>query len=101
MSATSPGDATSSSEAAGVPHELVTKVLHAAWLAILLGVLIEAALLILANVFSTYQTIAPFVSDLVQKISWSMIVCAALAVGTAASKLQGAVMGVIGLLAAP
>lgn len=84
-----------------IPAEFATKVLHAAWMAILLGLLIEAVLLILANVFSTYSGIKPFVADLVQKISWSMIVCVAIALGTAASKLQGAAMGLLGLLAAP
>lgn len=40
-------------------------------------------------------------ADTVQKVSWSTIVCVGLAIGTAASKARGPVMGLAGLLAAP
>ncbi len=72
-----------------------------AWLAIALGFAMEG--LILASVALSGGALAakPFTADLVQKLSWSFIVCVALAVARTASKASGVVMGIAGLLAAP
>jgi hypothetical protein len=75
--------------------------LHVAWLGILLGFVIEAILLSIAAGFGNFQSARPFVADLAQKISWSVIVCVGLAVGSAASKARDVMMGLMGLLAAP
>ena len=76
-------------------------ILKGAWLAVALGFAIEG--LILASVALAGGTLAakPFTADLVQKVSWSFIVCVALAVARTAAKSTGVVMGVAGLLAAP
>lgn len=76
-------------------------ILKAAWLAVALGFALEG--LILGSVVLAGGTLAakPFMADLVQKVSWSFIVCVALAVARAASKASGVLMGVAGLLAAP
>jgi hypothetical protein len=76
-------------------------ILKAAWLAVALGIALEG--LILGSVVLAGGTLAaqPFTADLVQKVSWSFIVCVALAVARAASKANGVLMGVAGLLAAP
>ena len=76
-------------------------ILKGAWLAVALGFAIEG--LILASVALAGGTLAakPFTADLVQKVSWSFIVCVALAVARTASRSTGVVMGVVGLLAAP
>jgi hypothetical protein len=76
-------------------------ILKGAWLAVALGFAIEG--LILATVALAGGTLAakPFTADLVQKVSWSFIVCVALAVARTAAKSTGVVMGVAGLLAAP
>jgi len=72
-----------------------------AWLAVALGFAIEG--LILGTVALAGGTLAakPFTADLVQKVSWSFIVCVALAVARTASKASGVLMGAAGLLAAP
>lgn len=79
------------------------KILRVAWLSIALGFLLEVLLLGLALFSDTLgDTPKPFLSDLVQKISWSFIVCVGLAFGTVASKTRrSGTMGVLGLISAP
>ncbi len=71
------------------------------WLAILLGLTMEAVLVALAAGFGTLHNAKPILADLVNKVSWSTIVCVGLAVGTTAKKARGPLMGLAGLLAAP
>jgi hypothetical protein len=75
--------------------------LHVAWLAILIGVALEALLLVLSWAFGTFKNGKPFIADLVQKISWSVIVCVGLALGATVARARDVVMGLMGLLAAP
>jgi hypothetical protein len=75
--------------------------LRVAWLAILIGVALEALLLVLSWGFGTFKNGKPFLADLVQKISWSVIVCVGLALGATAVRARDVVMGLMGLLAAP
>lgn len=44
---------------------------------------------------------APFVADLVQKVSWSFLVCLGLGIGTSVVKARPAAMGALGFVAAP
>jgi hypothetical protein len=75
--------------------------LRVGWLAILLGLTMEAILVALAAGFGTLKGANPVLADLVHKVSWSTIVCVGLAVGATASKARGRMMGIAGLLAAP
>ena len=75
--------------------------LRVAWLAIILGLVIEAILLLLAAGFGGIPGIKKIVADIVQKVSWSVIVCVGLAFGKAASKGQPPWTGLSGLFAAP
>jgi hypothetical protein len=75
--------------------------LRAAWLAILLGFAMEALLLLFAAGFGILPGFESVVSDLAGKVTWSTLVCAGLALGTAASKARAPLMGLFGLLAAP
>lgn len=72
-----------------------------AWLSILLGLGMEVVLLIAAAGFKNSLTLKPIIADVVQKVSWSYLVCVGLAVGTAVSKMRGVAMGLAGLMAAP
>ncbi len=76
-------------------------IFRVAWLSILLGVGMEVILLGIAAGFGKLPGVKAVIADLVQKISWSTIVCAGLALGTLVSKLRAPVMGLAGLLAAP
>src|SRR5712692_6729574 len=75
--------------------------LHVGWLAALLGLTMEVILVVLAAGFGTLKGANPVLADLVQKVSWSVVVCVGLAVGTTAKKARGPLMGLAGLLAAP
>ena len=75
--------------------------LHVGWLAVLLGLTMEVILVVLAAGFGTLKGANPILADLVQKVSWSVVVCVGLAVGTTAKKARGPLMGLAGLFAAP
>jgi hypothetical protein len=80
---------------------LPTRILHAAWWSILIGIGIELALIAAAAVFGKAQDLRPFIADLAGKLSWSVFVCVGISIGTAAAKARGPAMGVLGLLSAP
>lgn len=78
-------------------HDLPKTLLHVAWMSIAIGIVLQ----FIAAAVSFSATLAPFVTQLSQKISWSMITCLGLAIGTASSKARPTWMGVSGFLAAP
>jgi hypothetical protein len=83
------------------PARLGAVLLRVAWLAILLGLVIEIVLLLIAAGYGRFRSLKPFAADLAQKISWSEIVCLGLAVGSTAAKSRGLLMGLLGLVSAP
>jgi hypothetical protein len=76
-------------------------VLHVAWLSVLLGITLELLLVLVAAGFGTFARVQPFAADLVQKISWSMVVCIGLTFGKVAAGFRPQLTGIFGLLAAP
>jgi hypothetical protein len=80
---------------------LGAKLLRAAWLAILLGFVMEALLLLFAAGFGIFPGLKPIAADLVRQVSWSTFVCVGLALGTAVSNARAPLMGILGFLAAP
>lgn len=80
---------------------LGTTLLRAAWLAILLGFIMEALLLLFAAGFGIFPGFKPIAADLVRQVSWSTFVCVGLALGTAVSQARAPLMGILRLLAAP
>jgi len=76
-------------------------ILKAAWLAVALGIAIEGLIVAATAIFGGSPEARPVTADLVQKVSWSLIVCVALAVARTASRATGVVMAGVGLLAAP
>jgi len=72
-----------------------------AWLAIALGIAMEALLLLLATSFGGLPGVTSIVADTARNLSWSLFVCSGLAVGTAASQARVPATGLMGLLAAP
>jgi hypothetical protein len=75
--------------------------LRVAWMAILIGCALEVLLLAVAGGAGTLHGLKPFVADLTQKISWSVIVCVGIALGSAAAKAREAMMGLLGFISAP
>jgi hypothetical protein len=87
---------------AGASSSLPDKILRVAWLSVLLGLIMEALILLLAAGFGELPGISWVAADLAQQVSWAFLVCVALSLGSAAANLRRpALMGFLGLLAAP
>ena len=84
-----------------VGQGLGATLLRVAWLAVLLGLGMEALLVLVALGLGSLPGPGSAVADLVKQVSWSVFVCVGLAIGTAVSKLRVPLMGVMGFLAAP
>ena len=83
------------------PPDLWRTIFHIAWLAILLGLAIEALLLLAAAGFGTLGSPHPVVADLLQKVSWSFLLCVGLGLGHAVLRAKPVLVGASGFLAAP
>jgi hypothetical protein len=78
------------------------KLLTVAWMSLLLGLVIELSLVVIAAEFGTADDPRPFIADAAQRVSWSLLVCMGLTLGTAsAPATRAAAMGIYGLLSAP
>jgi hypothetical protein len=76
-------------------------ILKAAWMAVALGIAIEGLIVATSGLFGAAAAARPVSADLAQKVSWSVLVCVALALARTASRAHLAVLGGVGLLAAP
>jgi hypothetical protein len=72
-----------------------------AWLAILLGMGMEILILLPQAGFGVLPGLESVFKDLAGKVTWSTLVCAGLAAGTAASRARAPLMGLFGFLVAP
>jgi hypothetical protein len=81
--------------------DLGATLLRVAWLAVILGLAMEVLLLVLGGVVGDALGLKPFVADLVRNVTWSVFVCAGLAVGTAVVKARAPLMGFLGLVSGP
>jgi hypothetical protein len=87
-------------KAAAPPGPWAT-LLRVAWLAILLGLLLQLAVLLVAVGFGTAPSPGPLLAETLKTVSWSLLVCVGVALGRVAAKGQVPLEGVTGLLAAP
>jgi hypothetical protein len=87
-------------KAAAPPGPWAT-LLRVAWLAILLGLLLQLALLLVAVGFGKDLSPRPLLAETLKTVSWSLLVCVGVALGRVAAKGQVPLEGVTGLLAAP
>lgn len=76
-------------------------VIKVAWMAVLLGLLMEVIVLVIQAGFGKSPDIKVIIGDTVQKISWSTFVCVGVAVGITAGKMKPWVSGIAGFIAAP
>jgi hypothetical protein len=79
------------------PRNPAAEIFHAAWLAVLLGILLQLALLAIPAVRQSAQLVADFAG----KITWSVVVCTSLAAARAATAASPTLTGLAGLLGAP
>jgi hypothetical protein len=77
------------------------KLLRVAWLAILLGLLLQMALLLVAAGFGMGIRPGTVLAETCRTVSWSLLVCVGVALGRVAAKGRLPLEGVTGLLAAP
>jgi hypothetical protein len=75
--------------------------LRVAWLAILLGLLLQLALLLLAVGFGAVAGSRALLAETCKTVCWSLIVCVGVALGRVAAKGRVPLEGAAGLLAAP
>ena len=94
-------DAPIQEDAAAASSNLGATLLRVAWLAILLGMAMEGILLLLSAGLGDLLGLGSIVADLAQNVSWSVLVCLGLSVGTAVRSARVPVMGLLGFLAAP
>lgn len=82
-------------------HQALKTALRAAWLAVGLGLGVQA-LIVVVRLFAggTANPLA-FVASMGQGITWSVVVCAGVAIGTVAGKARTLAMGLLGLVAGP
>ena len=84
-----------------VPAGFRATLLRVAWLAILLGLLLQLAQLLAAVPLGAFAGARPLVAETIRNVGWSVLVCSGIALGRGASKGRVPLMGLAGLLAAP
>lgn len=89
---------TSETEAAKLAMK---RILTAAWLAVIAGVAVQLLVIAVRAWFGGAIQAAGFAAEMAQAVSWSIMVCAAIAIGTLASKSRAALAGWIGFFAGP
>jgi hypothetical protein len=77
------------------------RLLGVAWLAILLGLLLQLALLLVAAGFGAVAGSRALVAETCRTVCWSLLVCVGVALGRVAAKARVPLEGLTGLLAAP
>ena len=75
--------------------------LRVAWLAIVLGLLLQLTMLLVAAGFGAVAGSRAVLAETLRTVSWSLLVCVGVALGRVAAKGQVPLEGVTGLLAAP
>jgi hypothetical protein len=87
--------------APAAPQNLGATLLRVAWLAVLLGLVMEGVLILTGLGLGESLGLGKLTADLVRNVTWSAFVCVGLAVGTTVAKARLPLAGLSGLLAAP
>jgi hypothetical protein len=83
------------------PRSPWVTLLRVAWLAILLGLLLQLALLLVGAGFGTVTGLELLLAETSRTVCWSLLVCVGVALGRVAAKGRVPLEGATGLLAAP
>lgn len=84
----------------GLPA-LALKLFHVAWMSVGLGIALELLAIVILLLSGGSSTALGVAANVLSRVSWSVVVCAALAVTTSLSRLSIPLSGVAGLLVAP
>ncbi|GAB4071857.1 hypothetical protein KHC28_16350 [Ancylobacter sonchi] len=87
--------------AGSIAAEAVQRAVRVAWMAVLLGIAVQLMTIVLALGFGAGWPGVAVLADFAQGVSWAILVCIGLAVGTVAGRDRSLVMGVLGLLSGP
>lgn len=86
----------------GAPQRSTTSVLAAAaWMAILLGIVVQSLILVARITAGGQATALQVVVDVASGVTWSALVCSGVALGTVVARHRATMMGVLGLVSAP
>jgi len=80
---------------------VVATLARAAWLAILLGLTVQILVLVAKIAAGGQSTHLQLIVDVASGVTWSVLVCSGVAVGTVLSRYRAAMMGLLGLVSAP
>src|SRR5687767_5157046 len=83
------------------PPEFVPRLLRIAWMGVLLGLATELLLLLVLGLAGKMPPPLTIIADTLQKMTWSTLVCAALAAAQTLIRVQALGMAAAGLLGAP
>jgi hypothetical protein len=84
------------------PRRSVVSVMStAAWLAILLGLLVQGLILTARLSAGGSATTLQVIADVTSGVTWSVLVCSGLALGAVVVRHRGVIMGILGLVSAP
>jgi hypothetical protein len=73
----------------------------AAWMSILLGIVVECAVLMTRAVAGVAPNLIQAVAEFASSVTWAVIVCTGISLGSAAARHRERIMGLMGLLCAP
>lgn len=82
-------------------HKALQTALKAAWLAVGLGLGVQALIVVARLIAGGTANPLAVVASMGQGITWSVLVCAGVAIGTVAGKARSLAMGLLGLVAGP
>ncbi|GLK85744.1 hypothetical protein [Ancylobacter defluvii] len=84
-----------------IAAEAVRRAVMVAWMAVLLGILVQLLMIALNLGLGTGWPGVAVLGDVAQGVSWAVLVCIGLAVGTVAGRDRALVMGLLGLVSGP
>jgi hypothetical protein len=87
--------------AAWIPLSALHTMAAAAWMSILLGVLVECLVLATRAAAGNAPQLAQTVAELAGSVTWAVVVCTGISLGSAAARHRERMMGLLGFLCAP
>jgi hypothetical protein len=87
--------------AAWIPTSALHAMAAAAWMSILLGILVECLVLATRAAAGSAPQFAQTVAELAGSVTWAVVVCTGISLGSAAARHRERMMGLLGFLCAP
>jgi hypothetical protein len=83
------------------PNDRIRRVFHVAWLAVLLGIVLQLVVIGVRLLAGAKVPAAVFLADVTQNVTWGLIVCAGVAIGVTAGRFRALMGGLLGLISGP